>query len=119
MQQFWSFYYKSIRFAVIFFVVSVLEKNFNQSKEWIRRLVTDDYLRDTIIFVIINHYGETTDDFSNTVQTVIFRLSLHELKMYTGDSQHFQWCSVNAKNGVRDKNWSRIIQDIIFDSHYL
>ena len=114
MQKFWPFYYKHIHFEILFFVVSALDPYIGKAKTWIKRLVNEDELRDTLIIIIINEYDDMSSVTENTVESVVVSLALEDIAVHSAQPGKFHWFNVNVKNGQRDGNWSKIISNFIF-----
>lgn len=104
----WSSFYRHISFDALFFIVSVLDSNLSSTREWIRRLLNEDELRQTQIIVVINTFDQSSEDAERMVGSVSRGLGLSELKIWA-DKERFSWCIVNCKEGEKDPEWQKII----------
>lgn len=110
MQPLWSLFYRYVAIDALVFVVSVLDSNLSGTREWIRRLLNEDELRSSLIFVVLNTFDQNPNEILPMVTAVSAGLGLGELSSIVDHPERFGLYVVNAKEGEKDHQWLQILQ---------
>lgn len=100
-------FYRYVDFDALVFVVSV-QSSLRTSREWIRRLLNEEELRETQIVVVVNTFGQIDATTQQQAEAVIRSLGLEEMKstMPQGNAERLMWCTVNCQAGEKDPQWA-------------
>lgn len=107
----WPLFYRMISFDALVFVVSILDSQLKKTGEWLRRIVNEEELKQTLFVVVINSFDQPEEEgTSRLVNSVSRDLGLKELKSTIDVPERLVWYVVNAKHGENDSGWQAAIK---------